>query len=353
MYSYSVKRVEQVSPTTLLLTLEPRSAADVMAYQPGQYAAMIAYPKGRPTPARCFSIVSAPGQGTELQFAVRTGGRFTRALSRLQTGDRLSLLGPFGSFVVDPVVDQDLVLVAGGIGITPIMSMLRTAVAQRDPRKISVLYGVRSQDDIPFHAELIELSQRNPNIEITYAVSRDAIDALATENYVGGRIDSEMLSRAARSSAATFFLCGPPSFIRTLSGELKKHGVPEDRIRQESFRQGQAAKNQGGLFRDLPFNIYALSGLGIVLGTATVMAFDILKILPANFLAGDSGEKSEKQDVETFVNDTPPSPSATASPTSSKNTVSAPASTQSQQSSQTSQQSTQTRSVSQPRSGAS
>jgi ferredoxin-NADP reductase len=350
MQSYVVQRVEQASPTTLLLTLQPRTASDVIAYQPGQYAAIVAYPKGRPTPARCFSLVSGPGEGTSLQFAIRVGGRFTKALSRLRPGDRISVLGPFGSFIVDPVLDRDLVLIAGGIGIAPIMSMLRTAAAQRDPRKITVLYGVRSQDDIPFHAELVELARRNPNIEITYAISRGAIDALATGDYVGGRIDNEMLRRVVANGAATFFLCGPPSFIRSLAGQLKNHGVGDDYIRQESFRQGQAAKNQGGLLRDLPFNIYALSGLGILLGTATVMAFDILKILPANFLSGDTQDKPERQDIESFVNDTPPSPTPSASPTSSAGSVSAPSSSQT-----TTQQSTQstTRSVSQPRSGAS
>src|SRR5579864_688597 len=107
MKVYKVKHKQFLGSHTLLLTLEPRRQKDILRFYPGQYAA-IGFKTGRPTPMRCFSIVSSPNNSNELQFAMRVQGNFTQTASNLEVGDEALVHGPFGSFVIDPEIDQNV-----------------------------------------------------------------------------------------------------------------------------------------------------------------------------------------------------------------------------------------------------
>ena len=125
MHKYFVESTESLTPSTLLLTLKKDEFSKPLLFQPGQYAA-ISYKKGRrQSVTRCFSIVSSPHDGNHIQFAMRTKGHYTKSLTKLLPGEEVTLRGPFGAFVVNPLRDQRIVMLAGGIGITPIISMLK------------------------------------------------------------------------------------------------------------------------------------------------------------------------------------------------------------------------------------
>src|ERR1019366_8414409 len=99
----------------LLLTMQPERLAEQIKFYPGQYAAISFYLGSRPSPTRCFSIVSSP-RDKYLQFAIRISGDFTTAASLLQPGDKVKVTGPYGQFTIDPEYDDSLVFIAGGIG---------------------------------------------------------------------------------------------------------------------------------------------------------------------------------------------------------------------------------------------
>ncbi|MBW4061461.1 FAD-dependent oxidoreductase [Candidatus Saccharibacteria bacterium] len=139
---------EQINASTLLVTLRSRDANQLIAFQPGQYAAISFFKGGRPTPARCFSIVSSPTEQEILQFSMRTRGPFTRGLSAAQIGDVVDVRGPFGCFVLDIARYTDVVLLAGRIGITPFMSVASFATSIQATKRIALLYSCTTQDDM-------------------------------------------------------------------------------------------------------------------------------------------------------------------------------------------------------------
>jgi ferredoxin-NADP reductase len=144
MYKYYVENSEKITPTTLLLTLKRYPSTRNFAFQPGQYAAISFKHNGRPTPARCFSIANSPTDDDVVQFSIRLKGRFTKALLDLKEGDRVNVRGPFGAFVLDADRDEDVVMIAGGIGIAPFMGMIQYASAVELSNKMKLIYSCRN-----------------------------------------------------------------------------------------------------------------------------------------------------------------------------------------------------------------
>ncbi|MEP7205167.1 MAG: FAD-dependent oxidoreductase, partial [Candidatus Saccharibacteria bacterium] len=177
-HAYIVDSVKQITATTLLLSLRQQESERLFSFQPGQYAS-ISFLKGRrPTPARCFSIISPPTSQRTLQFGIRTKGRFTRAASRLRPGDKVKVGGPFGGFVLDLSASSDAVLLAGGIGVTPFISMARYATSVGAAQNLTLVYSCQSQDDIPFLGGLMALEARNPNFHVEYVIGTGTVERL-------------------------------------------------------------------------------------------------------------------------------------------------------------------------------
>lgn len=279
MHVYRVIANERLTPSTIRITLEPdvKNRRKTFEFSPGQYAAISFARNGRPSVARCFSIVSSPTRNGQLQFSMRARGRFTTALAKASTGDKVYVRGPYGGFVFDPDRHSDSLFVAGGIGITPFMSMLRYATDIQSPRHISLIYGVQSQDDIPFHPELDVLLGQNPNLDVTYAVGNGPVDNIKYGRVVQGRVTPDLLNSTLGTSH-TVFICGPPPFMSGMVRSLSEKGIPHDRIITEAFNQG--SRRQTGRVASWPQNMYTLGTLGVGLGSLAIMVNEIVKSLP-------------------------------------------------------------------------
>jgi ferredoxin-NADP reductase len=273
---YNVQSVTLLAKGTVLLTLTPVGAVDVLEFYPGQYAA-ISFKRGlRPSPARCFSIVSSPNDTKRLQFAIRVGGRFTSAVARLRPGDEVRVQGPFGDFVVDEGYDKRVVLLAGGIGITPFISTLRYMAETRSSLPVTLLYACRSQDDIPFLEELLTLARTNPRLQVLFFVKDGRRKArMAGPRLVAGKIDDEWIEHITDDEYqdSTYFLCGPKGFMKGLGRSLAKQGVPPHRIITESFAQANAPAFGGKM--SIQALTYALSAAVLLLGIGGVAALDL------------------------------------------------------------------------------
>lgn len=288
MHKYFVVSCEQATKSTLLLTLRKDPDDNrPLSFHSGQYAA-INTRHGRPGVARCFSIVSSPTEEDMLQFSMRIAGRFTRKLTQLQPGDEIDVRGPFGGFVLDPARDQHAVLLAGGIGITPFISMLRYAGAVKLPTRLSLFYGVANQDDVPFLDEIKHLAQSNPRLDVTIVVGKGETNLLAPLHTATGFVTTDLVSqRIDADEQPTYFLCGSPPFMNSLLGSLKKQGVPQARLVTEAFSQG--SHRQTGKVASWPQNMYILSGAGLALGTLVLAVVDIFNTLPSfDFTSSDS-----------------------------------------------------------------
>ena len=295
IHPFVVEEISSISSTTINLILRNAKSGHPFSFRAGQYVALSFSRFDRPTPVRCFSIASSPVNSSRLEFGVKVSGSYTKALLDLEKGDPVYVSGPFGNFVIDENRDKQVVMLAGGIGITPFLSQIRFAAQTNQSTKITLVYSCQSQNDVPYVAELFRLMQRNPNLNVILAISRGAINKFPAEHVISGRITSELLANLSLTKDGqfdqnTYFICGPSGFMNGMAEILEKNGVGEDRIITEAF--GQGSGKQGGTWGALPKQVYALSAIGVLLGSGIFMVSDILKALPAKQAAADAQNAS-------------------------------------------------------------
>ncbi|MEI7683342.1 MAG: hypothetical protein WCJ24_03545, partial [Candidatus Saccharibacteria bacterium] len=215
-------------------------------------------------------------------------------------------------FVFDPARDKDAVLIAGGIGITPFLSMIRYATASGISNSITLLYSCQNQDEVAFADELKDLEKRNPHFRVVFVISQGPTDKFANHIVKTGRISPEILDEVAIGTYAnkTFFVCGPPSFMKAMTNLAKDKGAASSRIITEAFSQGP--NRQTGKIRSWPYNIYVLGIIGVVLSSFIVMVSDLLKTLPPSAFIGSSSvinatnlTNKRQTDLDQLVNGLP------------------------------------------------
>ncbi len=323
MPTYTVQESAKITPSTLLLTLQRDESERPLAFQPGQYAAISYEKRGKPSTARCFSIVSSPTDQHMLQFSMRVRGRFTTALSNLEKGDYVEVSGPFGGFVFDTTRDKKAVFMAGGIGITPFVSMMRYLSALQADNDITLLYSCATQDDVPFGKELLSIQAEHPNLKVIFVVGKGPTDRLPGEQVVTGYISDDLLNHITNKhyDDRRFFICGPPPFMKAMTGVLAKQGVPKTNILTEAFTQ--SSPKQTSILRSWPSNVYALGAIGVALGSFVIMVSDQLRILPPTTTLKPTETtpylitNARQQQLDQIVNSIPPSPDVITAPTDS------------------------------------
>jgi predicted ferric reductase len=181
-----------------------------------------------------FSIASSPSPDGLISLTIKEIGDFTATVGKIKPGDLATIHGPFGRFShVFHSIDSDLVFVAAGIGITPLMSMLRYMRDRRDTRRVLLVYANRGPADIVFRSELESIESGGfPALTTIHILSQPR------EDWVGpiGRLDTECLrSLCGGFSGKSFFICCPPIMASGLIGGLRKTGVGPGRIHADYF----------------------------------------------------------------------------------------------------------------------
>jgi ferredoxin-NADP reductase len=175
---------------------------------------------------RCYSIASAPAE-RHLAITVKRvpGGKVSTWLhAHVQVGDVLRLGAPAGDFVVPPQAGP-LLLLSGGSGITPVMSILRDLAARAELRDVVFVHHAKSQLDVPFRGELARLAARHPGLRLIVNLDDEP----------GGRFDEAALAAAVPDLAArTTFVCGPAGFMDRVAAMWAAAGLTE-RLHQERF----------------------------------------------------------------------------------------------------------------------
>ena len=276
--SYNVKRAQFITSDVLELTLEAGSPKDRLWYYPGQYAAIGFKKHSRPSPMRCFSITSSPNSA-ELRFSMRVQGDYTNALAQLVPGDHVFVRGPYGSFVIDEALDKNVIMLAGGIGVTPFMSMIRHMTAVRSVLPMTLLYSNSSQNNVPFYEEIIELEKTNPRFKAAFFITNGEKDKLAQGRVVRGRLTQARLNSitGGQFNNYTYFICGPKQFSGTMKKHLLDSGTDPSRIITEEF-------TTAGKITDTASSInrwtYGLVAASIIFGTGFIMVLDLARSVP-------------------------------------------------------------------------
>lgn len=188
---------------------------------------------------RSYTMSSSPSEGNFIAVTVKEvdNGFVSRHLCRnVKVGDILRARGPIGKFCYDVSEDQEnLVMVAAGSGVTPFISIMREAASHLGevgyPKSLHLLVGYRTTNDLISWPTLQELKEVD-GVEIHVTLSREE-----KEGFDKGRIDAGKLERFLTPHLAnsTFMTCGPDAIMNGTCEFLKTHGVPEDRIKVESF----------------------------------------------------------------------------------------------------------------------
>jgi ferredoxin-NADP reductase len=188
---------------------------------------------------RCYSLTSPPGAGGHLEITVKRLGLVSGTLhATVRPGSMLSVRAPAGAFVYPAAEDRPLALIAGGVGITPLMCMLRHAIDTDPTRPITLFYSVRTERDIAFRDEILLLNRRHAQFRACVAISEGPVAG----DFVAGRINESLITTTMPDIAhANCLLCGPQPMLEAMTGLLTSIGVPRSQINFEVFQAAIAA----------------------------------------------------------------------------------------------------------------
>ena len=211
---------------------------DGFKFKPGQAIDVIltqGLPSETSNARHTFSLVNAPFQD-ELVIATRMrDSAFKRALKALPIGSPVNLEGPFGSLTLHSDRARPAILIAGGIGITPFISILRQATKERLPQRLRLLYSNRRPEDAAFLSELQQLERQNENFRLV-ATMTELSKSGRPWNGKTGLINEELVkSIVADLPAPIYYVVGPPGMVETMRVVLSRAGAAEDDVRTEEF----------------------------------------------------------------------------------------------------------------------
>jgi ferredoxin-NADP reductase len=220
-----------VNETTEIKTFR-MARPDGWAFDAGQFLTVCVQADGKSV-KRAYSISSAPEATGYLEISVKRQGLVSGTLhATVKPGSVLTVRPPAGRFTYPKGDERPIVLLAGGVGITPLMSMLRHAVTADPTRPVTLLFSVRSEDDVVFRDELEVLARRHPQLRTAVAVSREA----PQPKRYAGRIDEGLISGLVDDPPNSIFLiCGPNSMIDAMKTLLSNMDVPDSQVRAEAF----------------------------------------------------------------------------------------------------------------------
>jgi NAD(P)H-flavin reductase len=220
---FHIARVKYETGDTFTLRLVPSDENSAIVFAPGQFNMLYLFGVGEVP----ISISSDPANPSLLEHTTRSVGFVTRAMGLLKAGDSIGVRGPYGShWPVNEEDGRDVVIVSGGIGLAPLRPVLFHLMAHRERyRKIVLLYGARTPEDILYKNEL-KTWRGKFDLEVQVTVDRGASGWRGNVGVV-----TPLVARAPFDPSNTVaLLCGPEVMMRYAVMELLKRGVPSERI---------------------------------------------------------------------------------------------------------------------------
>ncbi|MBC8091044.1 MAG: ferric reductase-like transmembrane domain-containing protein [Pseudonocardia sp.] len=230
---FVVREVRRENDTVSTVVLDRRRSRHTSSdrewtFAPGQFA-WLRLQRSTHSEEHPFTIASSAHLGDTVEFTIRRhSGGFTAALEHLAPGQPVWVDGPYGAFTADDAHSATgVVMIAGGVGVTPMMSMLRTAAHRGDGRQFHLVLSVARREDVLFRDELAELQ---------YELDLDITEVLRGSAQRGDPVPMiTALGSVADPAAFDYFVCGSPSLVATAFHALDSLGVPPDHVRTEQF----------------------------------------------------------------------------------------------------------------------
>ena len=238
-FESEILEVKQLTSDTVDILL---SSPDSFEFKAGQYVLLgvpINHPKleGKELTGaegskirRAYSIVNSPSTKGKIELCVKEveGGSLSGFICDLKKGEKVSLMGPIGNFLIKKI-DKNIVFIAVGAGIAPFLSMIKNLLEKNFPGKIILIKGARTEKDSLYDEEFNELKEKHNNFESYNTLSRPEEDFENT-GYV-----QDFLDKYVHNFDANFYICGLQKMIEDVKEALKFKGVPVNQIFYEKY----------------------------------------------------------------------------------------------------------------------
>lgn len=229
--------VEQVIPergNAYSLILKPVGHAG-MKFMPGQFAWITAWKSPFTDTEHPFSFSSSANQPDQIAFTIKELGDFTATIKEMKPGQKVFLDGPFGHFSIDrhPHARQ-FAFIAGGVGITPMMSMLRTLADRGDQRPLLLIYANKDWESVIFREE-IDLLKKSLNLKVVHVLEKAPPDWQGETGFVTKAILERHLPKDLPRNTLEVFICGPQPMMNAVENALSALGVPFGDFHSERF----------------------------------------------------------------------------------------------------------------------
>lgn len=228
--------------------LVPHDLKPLPGFAPGQYLTFALDVPGREKPVvRCYSLsdshavdhyrvtikrVFPPADASDAPPGIASN--FFH--DHVNEGDILDVKAPGGHFTLDPNDRSPVVLIGGGVGVTPLLSMAKTAAESGLNRELWFFYGVRNGLEHAMKEELTQLARAHDRIHVITCYSRPGDEDVEGQHYNhAGHVDVDLLRRYLETNNYKFFICGPPPMMKTITAQFKDWGVPKDDVLTEAF----------------------------------------------------------------------------------------------------------------------
>jgi predicted ferric reductase len=228
---YRITEVRKERGDTLTLVMQPDGHPG-FRFSPGQFGWLTLWGSPFKITAHPFSFSSSAADADgRVEMSIRNLGDFTSAIHKVPVGQRVYIDGPYGAFTIGKPADMH-VLIAGGVGVTPMMSMIRTLADQADKRPVVLLYGGQDWDSITFREELEALKARL-NLTIVYVLAKPPAGWTGEQGF----INAEMFKRHLLPPYADheYFICGPNVMMDAIEKALGEMNVPMSKYHSERY----------------------------------------------------------------------------------------------------------------------
>ncbi|MBW6465537.1 MAG: hypothetical protein K0B06_03440 [Brevefilum sp.] len=234
--AYQVEAVTPELENIRTLKLIPPANHKAINYKPGQFAFITILDGDVAREEHPFTISSRPADPGAITFTIKELGDFTSSLGAVQPGTPVRLDAPYGYFsYLNYAPGQPLGLIAGGIGITPMLSMLRTLRVSEPQRRVTFLWGVNQAEELFCQEELAAMASEMPNFTWYPVIAFDETWP-GEKGFVNqDKIERLMLNGQGAKAEMDFYVCGPQVMMKLVIGHLRDLGVPVSRIRSEKF----------------------------------------------------------------------------------------------------------------------
>lgn len=246
---FSVAKKSRECDDVYAFYLKPHDGKSLPAFKPGQYLTFQLDIPGRDKPiVRCYSLSDSPHRSDYYRVTIKkeksppdrlelppgTGSSYFSDV--VKEGDILNVKAPTGHFFLDMTKSNPVVLIAGGVGVTPLLCMAQAIAASGAKRETWFFFGVRNQQEHIHKAELEKLAAENENLHLHVCYSRPGPDDVHGRDYQHeGRVGIDLLKELLPSSNFEYYLCGNGAFMKSITDGLEAWGVPEKDVHFEAF----------------------------------------------------------------------------------------------------------------------